>query len=58
VSGADLSSKGADLLGNDLETGARRRSFGGWGVAWKPLLGTDLLVNSSSDFGQVLKGGV
>jgi hypothetical protein len=39
------------LLRNNLETGARHGSC--WGVTWKLMLGTGLLVNLSSNLGQV-----
>jgi hypothetical protein len=44
----------ADLLGNNLETGTRCRFCWGWVVTWKVVLGTNLLVNSNSNLGQVL----
>jgi hypothetical protein len=38
--------------GGNLEPGIRHRSS--WGVAWKLVLGTNLLVNLSSTLGHVL----
>ena len=52
MSGAGLYLWGADLLGNNLETGVIYRSY--WVVAWILVLGASLLVNSSLILGQVL----
>jgi hypothetical protein len=39
------------LLGINLETGARLRFC--WGATWKPMLGTSLLVDLSSNLGSL-----
>ena len=52
--GASLHPGGADLLGGNLGTGTKHRSYWVWEVAWKLFLGTRLLDNLSSSLGQVL----